>query len=67
MSTALAEFFELFQKSRKIFIPADRVTIYNDGAANGAVRNHTIDRVTEIQVFIIFQCKIGTGILAVEI
>ncbi len=51
----------------EIFIPAHRITVYNNGIADGSIREHAVDGVTEIQTFVIFQREIGAWILAVQV
>ena len=67
MGAVLAELFEFREKSRKIFISAHRITVYDDGISDGSIGKHSIDRVTEIQTFVILQREIGAWILAVKV
>ena len=67
VGAVLAERLELRQKCRKILIFADGIPVYNDGIANRAIREHPIDRMSEIQTFVIFQSQVGTWILAVQV
>ena len=67
MRTLLTEIFELSQKCREIFILANRVSIDYDGVANYAIWKDTVNSMTKIETFIIFQCQIGTWILTVQI
>ena len=43
------------------------IPVYNDGIANRAIREYPIDRMSEIQTFVIFQSQVGTWILAVQV
>ena len=63
----LAELLKFREKSRKIFIPAHRITVYDDGISDGSIGKHAVDRVTEIQTFVILQREIGAWILAVKV
>ena len=67
VGTVLAELAELSEKCRKIFILTDRIAVYNDGIADGAIREYPIDGMPEIQTFVIFQRQVGTWILAVQV
>ena len=67
VGAVLAEFLKFREKSRKIFIPAHRITVYDDGVTDGSIRKHSIDRMTEIQTFVILQREIGAWILTVKV
>ena len=67
MGTVLAELAELSEKCRKIFILTDRIAVYNDGIADGPIRQNSVNRMPEIQTFVIFQRQVGTWILAVQV
>ena len=59
VGAVLAELLKFREKSRKIFISAHRITVYNNGISDGSIRKHSIDRMTEIQTFVILQREIG--------
>ena len=67
VGTVLTELAEFGEKSREIFILTDRIAVYNDGIADGAIREYPIDGMPEIQTFVIFQRQVGTWILAVQV
>lgn len=67
MCCVLAETFEFSQEGRKVFIFADRIAVDNNGITDGTVRQDAINRMTEIERFIIFECQVGARVLAVKI